>query len=333
MQFAIDCCSADTDNTSPHLTSPHRIGVGPGATVVETNFLMKQMNEGSPGSAIASMIVSVSLFTISHALVRSIGVEIHPLEIAFATSLFSFAFYLPWLAKTRFKPMRTAHIKIHWLRAFFNVGGVCGWYFALMMVPLADAVALSLTGPLVVTMGAVLFLGEPARLRRWIAIAIGIAGALLIVRPGFHSFSVGYWFVIFSLISTAGSRLITKHLTRSETPASIGAWMALLQVPITLALALYVWTWPTMIQLVIMIAIGLLVGGAHYTLTVAYNKADVGLLEPFNFVRLVLAATIGYFFFAEQPDAWTWVGGIVIVASTTYMSHREHIRRRMHDSN
>ncbi len=282
--------------------------------------------------AIASMILSVSLFTISHGLVRSIGSEIHPLEIAFSTSLFSFAFYLPWLINTRFKPLRTGQIKTHWIRAFFNVGGVCGWYFALTMVPLADAVALSLTGPLVVTLGAVLFLGEPARLRRWIAIALGMAGALLIVRPGFQSFSPGYGFVIFSLASTAGSRLITKHLTRSETPASIGAWMALLQVPITLVLALYVWSWPNPLQLATMILIGLLVGGAHYTLTVAYNKAEVGLLEPFNFVRLVLAATIGYLFFAEQPDLWTWIGGAVIVASTTYMSHRESMRRRMGSS-
>lgn len=294
---------------------------------------MNPMKAGNPGGAIAIMIVSVSLFTISHGLVRSIGAEIHPLEIAFATSLFSFVFYLPWLAKTRFRPMRTEHIKIHWIRAFFNVGGVCGWYFALTLVPLADAVALSLAGPLVVTLGAVFFLDEKARLRRWVAIGIGIAGALLIVRPGFQSISFGYWFVIFSLVSTAGSRLITKHLTRLESPASIGAWMALLQVPITLVLALNYWIWPNFAQLAVMIAIGLLVGGAHYTLTVAYNKADVGLLEPFNFVRLVLAAIIGYLFFAEQPDVWTWLGGAVIVASTTYMSHREHVRRRISGAN
>lgn len=290
---------------------------------------MNQMNAGDPGGAIASMILSVSLFTVSHGLVRSIGTEIHALEIAFATSLFSFVFYLPWLAKTRFRPMRTEQIKIHWIRAFFNVGGVCGWYFALTMVPLADAVALSLAGPLVVTLGAVFFLGEGARLRRWIAIGFGIAGALLIVRPGFQSFDLGYWFVIFSLVSTAGSRLFTKHLTRSEAPASIGAWMALLQIPITLILALYFWTWPTLAQLMVLIVIGLLVGAAHYTLTVAYNKAEVGLLEPLNFVRLVLAAAIGYFFFAEQPDLWTWIGGAVIIASTTYMSHRERVRRRI----
>lgn len=278
--------------------------------------------------AASLMVLSVALFTVSHGFVRGVGAEIHPFEIAFTTSLFSFAFYLPWLIRTRFAPLRTRKIRIHWVRALFNVAAVCGWYFALTMTPLADAVALALTGPLIVTLGAVLFLGEPARTRRWVAMGFGVAGALLIIRPGFQSFSPGYWFVIFSLSCTAGSRLITKHLTQTEAPAAIGAWLALLQVPIALVLAVYFWSWPSPAQLAMMIAIGLLVGGAHYTLTVAYNRAEVGALEPFNFVRLVIAALIGYFIFSEYPDAWTWAGGAVIVASTSYIAHREAVRRR-----
>lgn len=284
----------------------------------------------SPALATASliMILSVSLFTVSHGFVRAVGEGIHPFEIAFTTSLFSFTFYLPWLLRTRFRTLRSSQMRTHWVRAFFNVGGVSAWYFALTMAPLADAVALALTGPLVVTLGAVMFLGEPARARRWFAMGIGITGALLIIRPGFQSFNAGYWFVLISLTCTAGSRLITKHLTQTEGSAEIGAWMALLQVPITLVLAIAFWNWPNPTQLAMMIAIGLLVGGAHYTLTVAYRRAEVGALEPFNFVRLIIAAMIGFFFFAENPDSWTWAGGVVIVASTTYIAHREAVRRR-----
>jgi len=279
-------------------------------------------------SAALLMITSVSLFTFSHGLVRGVGEAIHPLEIAFATSLFSFTFYLPWLFRTGFRPLRTKQIRLHWVRASFNAAAVCGWYYALTMAPLADAVALSLTGPLVITLGAVLFLGEPARLRRWVALGIGIAGALLIIRPGFQSFNPGYWFVLFSISSTAGSRLLTKHMTLSEPPATLGAWLALLQVPITFVLAVPFWTWPNPLQLAMMFGVGLLVGGAHFSLTMAYHRADVGSLEPFNFIRLVLAAIIGYVVFAENPDAWTWAGGAIIVASTSYIAHRESVRRR-----
>jgi drug/metabolite transporter (DMT)-like permease len=279
-------------------------------------------------SASLFMILSVTLFTISHGIVRGVGKDIHPIEIAFMTNLFSFAFFLPWLIRTRFRPLRTTKIHTHWMRAVFNVFAVCGWYFALTITPLADAVALSLTGPLVATLGAVIFLGEPARVRRWIAMGIGVLGALLIIRPGFQSFIPGYWVVIFSLVCTAGSRLFTKHLTQSEAPAANGAWLALLQVPITFSLAIFVWHWPNPIQLAMMIAVGLIAGGAYYTLTVAYDRSDVGALEPFNFIRLIIAALIGYFIFSENIDVWTWIGGAVIVASTTYVAHREAVKRR-----
>lgn len=274
------------------------------------------------------MIISVSLFTVSHGIVRGIGNEIHPFEIAFTTNLFSFVFFLPWLIRTRFRPMRTSKIRSHAVRAVFNVGAVCSWYFALALMPIADAVALSLLGPLVVTLGAVLFLGEKARTRRWVGMGIGVIGALLIIRPGFQSFSAGYLVVIVSLVCTAGSRLLTKNLTQSESPAANGAWLALLQIPITFSLALSVWQWPNPAQLMMMITIGLLAGGAYYALTAAYARSDVGALEPFNFVRLIIAALIGYFIFAEGIDTWTWVGGIVIVASTTYVAHREALKRR-----
>lgn len=278
------------------------------------------------------MILSVTLFTTSHGLVRGVGSTVHPFMIAFTTSLFSFTFYTPWLIRTRLRELRTEQMGTHWLRAFCNASAVGAWYIALTMAPLADAVALSLTGPLVITLGAVLFLGEPARMRRWIALAFGIVGALLIIRPGFQEFNAGYIFVAINLTCTAGSRLLTKHLTRTEASVALGAWLALLQIPITFAAAVFFWSWPTPLQWGLMITIGLLVGGAHYTLTVAYNRADLGSLEPLNFIRLILAAVIGYVFFAEEPDAMTWFGAVVIITSTSYIAHREAVRARLEES-
>jgi len=274
------------------------------------------------GSALL-IILSVSLFTASHGFVRGVGKSIHPYEIAFFTSLFSFAFYLPWLLRTKFRAMRTSKFRIHFIRSFFNAGAVGAWYTALSLTPLADATALALTSPLFVTFGAVLFLGEKARLRRWIAISIGIFGALLIIRPGFQAFSFGFLFVLGSIILGGGSRIFAKHLTQWDTPVTIGAWVALLQIPITFLMAIYFWKWPNVIQLSMLAAVGLLVGAAHYTMTLAYNRTDVSALEPFNFVRLIIAALIGFFFFKEFPDVWTWIGGFIIIASTSYIARRE----------
>lgn len=274
------------------------------------------------GSALLIML-SVSLFTASHGFVRGVGKSIHPYEIAFFTSLFSFAFYLPWIIRTKFSLMRTDKLGIHFIRSFFNAGAVGAWYTALSLTPLADATALALTSPLFVTLGAVLFLGEKARMRRWIAIGVGIFGALLIIRPGFQSFSIGFVFVILSIMLGGGSRLFAKHLTKWDQPMTIGAWVALLQIPITFLMAIYFWKWPNISQLIMLAALGLLVGGAHYTMALAYNRTDVSALEPFNFIRLIIAALIGYFFFSELPDTWTWAGGLIIIGSTTYVARRE----------
>ena len=269
------------------------------------------------------MIVSVTLFTASHGFVRAIGKDIHPYEIAFFTSLFSFVFYLPWLIKRKFKPLRTTKFKTHLVRAFINAAAVAVWYIALALTPLADATALILTSPLFVTLGAVLFLGEKARMRRWTALIIGLLGAVIIIRPGFGSINVGFLCVILAALLGAGSRIFAKHLTKWDKPITIGAWVALLQIPITFCLNFYVWKWPNTEQFLMLAAIGLLVGGAHFTLTTAYNRTDVSALEPFNFIRLIIAALIGYFVFSELPDMWTWIGGIIIIASTSYIARRE----------
>ena len=199
------------------------------------------------GSALLIML-SVSLFNASHGFVRGVGKSIHPYEIAFFTSLFSFAFYLPWIIRTKFSLMQTDKLGMHLIRSFFNAGAVGAWYTALSLTPLADATALALTSPLFVTLGAVLFLGEKARMRRWIAIGAGIFGALLIIRPGFQSFSIGFGFVLLSIMLGGGSRLFAKHLTKWDRPMTIGAWVALLQIPITFLMAIYFWKWPNLMD-------------------------------------------------------------------------------------
>jgi drug/metabolite transporter (DMT)-like permease len=279
------------------------------------------------GSALL-MVLSVSLFTGSHGFVRIVGKTIHPFEIAFFTSLFSFAFYLPWLIHTRFRPMRTSKFRVHLVRSFFNAGGITTWYIAIAIIPLADATALALISPLFTTLAAVIFLGERAHLRRWTAMGIGILGALIIIRPGFQSISIGFLYVILSIILASGSRIFAKQLTKSDQPIAIGAWVALLQIPITFALAVNFWRWPDLTQIIMLFVVGLMAGGAHFTMTMAYNRTDVSALEPFNFIRLIIAALIGYFVFSELPDIWTWVGGGIIIASTTYIARREALLSR-----
>jgi drug/metabolite transporter (DMT)-like permease len=271
-------------------------------------------------------IFSNFFFTASHGIVRHIGPELHPFEITFFSNLFSALFYVPWFLKVGLSPLKTTKFKFHFIRAFFNVAALIAWYTALSLVPLADAVALGLAGPLFVTVGAMLFLGEKIKMRRWIALGIGICGALVIIRPGFETLSIGFLFVILSGACGAGTKLFAKHLSETDSAVTCSAYVAILQTPISFCFALFVWKTPSLEQLGWLAATGVFVALAHLCMVQAFKYVEVSALEPFVFTRLIWAALIGFFIFSEFPGAWTWVGAAIIVSASTYIAHRESRR-------
>jgi len=272
----------------------------------------------------AGLTVSSNFFfTASHGMVRHIGTDLHPFEIAFFSNLFSALFYIPWFLKVGLSPLKTTKIKVHFTRAFFNVAALITWYTALSLTPLADAVALGLAGPLFVTVGAMLFLGERIRTRRWLALGVGVFGALVIIRPGFEVVSVGLMFVLVSAIFSAGTKLLAKHLSQTDSAVTCSAYVAILQTPISFGFALFVWQTPDLEQLAWLAATGIFVAVAHLCMVQAFRNIDVSALEPFVFTRLIWAALIGFFVFSEIPGLWTWIGAAIIVSASTYIAHRE----------
>ncbi len=288
-------------------------------------------NQGGPDSAASSIyllastsaIGSAFLFTASHAVVRYIGSSMHPFEVAFFSTLFSALFYVPILLREGIGLMRTTKIRVHIVRSFFNAGALVGWYIALPITLFADATALALAGPLFSTLGGVLFLGERMRLRRWSALGVGAVGALIIIQPGFAAFSIGFMFVLLSAVSGSAARLLAKYLTRWDSPLTCSAYVAILQTPITFALALTVWRAPTLRELAWLAGVGVFVALAQVALLQAYRMADIGAMEPLSFTRLIWAALIGLFVFSQVPVLTTWLGGAFIVAASTYIARRE----------
>lgn len=273
--------------------------------------------------AAASAIASAFLFTASHGIVRHVGSTLHPFEVAFFSTLFSALFYVPLILRNGFGIMATQKIRLHVVRAFFNAAALVAWYMALSMVQLADATALALAGPLFATLGAALFLGERIHLRRWSALIVGAFGALVIIRPGFETISIGFLVVLASAASSAVAKLFAKHLTRWDSAVTCSAYVAILQMPITLALALPVWQAPNLRELGWLAVVGVFVALAQMAMVQAFKMADVGAIEPLNFTRIVWATSIGFFAFGEIPGLWTWIGAAIIVAASTYIARRE----------
>lgn len=271
------------------------------------------------GWALASSACLSNLWVI----VRTLNDRHHPFEITFFASLFSLLLFLPWLLKVGRSALYTKRIGRHFIRACFNSIGIMAWFWALTLMPLADAAALGLMSPLAATIAAMIFLGENVRLRRWLALGFGAAGALVIIRPGFQEVGLGVWLIVTMAVFSAFQRTLAKTLTRTEGSATSVVYLMLFQAPIALAVALPFWVAPLPGEWPLLVASGILLGGAHYCFMQSVQLADVSALEPYNFVRLIFAAVLGFFIFSEIPDLWTWIGGGMIIMSTSYLARRE----------
>ena len=274
------------------------------------------------------IVLASALFAAMLSTIRFVTVNegIHPFEAAFFRNLFGIVVFIPWFLKHGVTRLRTNHFGMHLGRAGLNTVSMLSWFTALSLMPVADATALGLMGPVFVAVLAMIFLAERVGPRRWFGIGLAMAGGLIIIRPGFSEVGLGTWLILFAAVIAASSKLMAKVLSGKESAATIVALLTVLMVPITLVPALFVWQTPTLYQLIFLALIGVFGTFGHLLFVQAYKLADISLVEPAIFTRMIWAALIGFVLFAEFPDMWTWIGGGVIVVGTTYIARREAVR-------
>lgn len=278
--------------------------------------------------AAAYMVMAAALFASMHGTVRLVSADLHPFVIAVFRNMFGFMALIPLLLHGGIKLFKTKRFGLHVVRAMFNSTSMLMWFTALSLVPLAEATALSLTGPLFVTLGAIIAFGERVRIWRLSALCLGAGGALLIIRPGFEELQIGMLLTIGSAAFAGISKLFAKSLTRTDDPTTIVAYLQFLMMLMTLIPALFVWQWPTSQQFIGLVAIGILGSAGHLFSVRAYAIAEVSFAEPLVFTRMVFATIFGYVAFSEIPDIWTWAGAFVILAAATIISYRERIAKQ-----
>ena len=202
------------------------------------------------------MFVSTFFLAAMHATIRHLSEAIHPFEIAFFRSVFALAVVAPWFYRDGLALLHTRHIGLHCLRAVFNVFAMLSFFYALSITPLSEVTALGFTAPIFTTLLAALILGEIVGARRWAAVIVGFVGALIILRPGFVEVRPGQMLVVFSSLVWACALLVIKTLCRTDSSATIIAYMALLMIPLTFAPAAFVWRWPDGAQLFWLVLVG-----------------------------------------------------------------------------
>lgn len=269
------------------------------------------------------MIAAAAGFAVMMAIVRYVSRELHPFEVAFFRNLFGLGFMLPWIARVGRESLATRRIGMHLMRSLLGLAAMLTFFTALSLLPLAEVTALTFTTPLFTTIGAAVILRETVKARRWTATIVGLIGALIILRPGVEALRPEAFIALAAAALMACAFLTVKSLSRTEHPNTIVLMMGLLMTPMSLVPAAFVWTMPGIHLWAWLVGMGLAATIGQVFLTRAFAAADASAVLPFDFSRLVFVAILGYVFFSERPDIWTWVGAGVIVTASAYIAHRE----------
>ena len=269
------------------------------------------------------MLGSTLLFGLMTIAIRLASATLHTFEIAFFRNFFGLVAALPLVVRHGPDLLHTTQWPRYLFRCTVGVVSMMAGFWAIGHLPLAQAVALSYSTPIFVTIAAVLFLHEQVRARRWAAVALGFVGVLVIVRPGTDGFSAGTLVALTAAVLSGVVSIQIKQLSKVDPADRIVVFTTSLWVPMSLLPALAVWRWPEGIAWVWVVAAGFLGTGGHMLWTRALKRGDVAALTPISFMQLPLVAAAGWLLFQEPVDRWTATGAGIIFVANAYIAHRE----------
>ena len=224
---------------------------------------------------------------------------------------------LPWVLRRGVSALRTQQLGWHLLRAALAVIGIQLWVAGLARVEIWQAIALVMTSPFFVIIGAKIFLKERVGLVRWLATIAGFSGGMVILEPWTEAFNWAAILPVGAAAFWAGTSLVTKKLTATEQADSITVYLLLLLTPVNALLALgdggLV---PSSSALWLLVGAGVLTVIANYLLTLAYQKADAAFVQPFDHLKLPLNIAVGFLAFGFAPTGAFWPGALVIVGAS-----------------
>lgn len=269
------------------------------------------------------MLVTTVLFVSVTGIVRYLGSTIPAPEAAFIRYALGLLLVLPaFRPLLRQRPSPTA-MKLFIIRGLVHGIAVMLWFYAMARIPIAEVTALGYTAPIFVTLGAAMFFGERLYFRRIMAVAMGFVGAMIVLRPGFQEVSSGQLAQLAAAPLFAMSFLLAKGLTREFSAAAIVAMLSLFCTLTLLPGAILQWRDPTLDEVAWLGLTAVVATTGHYTLTRAFAAAPLTVTQPVGFLQLVWASALGILVFGEAVDPFVILGGGIVVAAVTYISHRE----------
>jgi drug/metabolite transporter (DMT)-like permease len=263
-------------------------------------------------------------FTVLDATAKHLTQSLPVMEVAWGRYLFHLAVLPLFLGgQTLRSAFRSARPGLQILRSSLLLGSTVFFFLAVKHIPLADATAIGFVSPLLVTALSVPLLREPVGIRRWIAVIVGFASVLLIIRPGFGMVHWAMSLPVLTAACFALYQITTRILSRSDGAATTYFFSATVGLAVTTVWLPAIWVVPDLWDWLSLIFLGAAGGFSHYLLIRAFAIAPASLLAPFAYAQLIWSITIGYLWFGDFPDLWTIGGGAIICVSGLYVLYRE----------
>jgi len=248
-------------------------------------------------------------------------------SVAFWQYLIALGFAVPWLMGQGLSVLRTRQIGLHVARVVLGAAGVQFWTLGLAHVPIWQAIALIMTSPFFVVLGAALFFGERIGFARGISVAVGFAGGMIILAPWSDGFGLPTLLPLLASFLWAMSSLMVKKLTVTEGAGVVTVYLFVLLTPFNAAFVLAdgasLAPPPWGMALAVVLLAGFLTGLAQYAISRAYKAADAAYLQPYDYLKLPLNVGLGIAVFGFYPAGSMWIGAALIVGASAYIFRQE----------
>ena len=274
--------------------------------------------------AITFNLLAWVMLPIMDGFAKYLSSDLPVLQITWARYFFTVAFTFPvmfffyrnqlkWSDKPKLQIIRGLILLI---------ANIC-FFYSISVISLAKALTLAFVAPLIVTAFSPMFLGEKVGFRRWSAVVIGFVGSLVVIRPGFVEINLASLAALGTGVMYGFYLIITRKLSTSDNPLLTLLLTGVVGAVIITCVMPFVWVTPSLNQWSMMAAIGVFACIGHLFLILSLKYADASKLAPFSYFEIITNIIIGYYFFSDFPDNWTFLGLSIIIMSGVYISRRE----------
>jgi drug/metabolite transporter (DMT)-like permease len=277
--------------------------------------------------AMLTMLAAVGVFALMDAGLKLLSAHYPPFQVAALRGASSLPLVLAWaLATTGVQPLLRVRWSLHLLRGVLGVAMMASFVYAIHRLPLSTAYSIFFIAPLLITALSVPFLGERVGPRRWTAIAIGLVGVLVLLRPtGDGLLSLAAAAVLLAALMYAISAITVRVLARTDSTEAMMVWLMAMMALGAGALAMPDWVPLRADDAWIIVGVGVAGGLGQYAITEAFRLGEASLIAPLEYTALVWGVLLDAGLWGVLPDGVTWIGAGIIIASGLYLLRRERV--------